>query len=226
MHTTLYYVNKTSGTSADILLAVGFASLLREILKLLGKEHKGIIIRDAGPYYEITLPLAIDTDNLSYLSGLPMLLPLTSEKQRDKQAKKGGKTLDGFDYDGEMERSRSYREQIKNLPPELQTPYARLKRAPELEEIIQQEPDTRQRQNGVVNRFQLVGQRVNPCDGQREIGVVFVSQTQPVGLDAQPEPQRIATEGLLGRDLRRPDRDGNFSSNEDRVSGRQRDGNP
>src|SRR5579884_2222406 len=108
MEAKAFYVDKASGTSADTLLAIGFASLLGDIYVALGHSRDGIIIRDAGPYYEITLPLAIDTDNLPRLSGLPMLLPLASEKQRDKQAKKGGKTLDGFDYDGEMERSRSY----------------------------------------------------------------------------------------------------------------------
>ncbi len=37
-----YYIDKTSDTSADTLLAIGFASLLSQVLRSLGKPSKGL----------------------------------------------------------------------------------------------------------------------------------------------------------------------------------------
>ncbi len=56
MYTNVYYINKSSGTSADTLLAIGFASLLDKTFQGLDRESKGILVRNAGPYYEISLP--------------------------------------------------------------------------------------------------------------------------------------------------------------------------
>src|SRR5947209_7651162 len=144
MEAKIFYVAKTSDTSADTLLAVGFASILGYIHREIHGTEDGIFIIDSGPYYEITLPFPLSTDNLPQLRNMPMLLPLDSEKQREKQIKKGrAGTLDGFNYDAEINRSISYRERLKKLSPYLQTPDARLRREPELEEIIPDEQDTR-----------------------------------------------------------------------------------
>src|SRR5258708_825412 len=118
-------------------LAFGFASLLGYIYREIYGTDDGIFIQDAGPYYEITLPLPIDTCNLPRLRDMPVLLPLDSEKQREKQGKKGkGEKLDGFNYDTEIDKSKSHRERVKNLSPHLQTADARLRREPGLEQII------------------------------------------------------------------------------------------
>ncbi len=144
MEAKVFYIAKSSNTSADTLLAVGFASLLGYIYREIYGTDDGIFIQDAGPYYEITLPLPIDTCNLPRLRDMPVLLPLDSEKQREKQGKKGkGEKLDGFNYDTEIDKSKSHRERVKNLSPHLQTADARLRREPGLEEIIPDEPDTR-----------------------------------------------------------------------------------
>ncbi len=144
MEAKVFYITKSSNTSADTLLAVGFASLLGYIYREIYGTDDGIFIQDAGPYYEITLPLPIDTCNLPRLRDMPVLLPLDSEKQREKQGKKGkGEKLDGFNYDTEIDKSKSHRERVKNLSPHLQTADARLRREPGLEEIIPDEPDTR-----------------------------------------------------------------------------------
>jgi hypothetical protein len=151
MEAKIFYIAKSSGTSADTLLAVGFASLLGYIHREVHGTEDGIFINDPGSYYEIILPLSLDTANLPKLRDMPVLLPLDSEKQREKQTKKGreGK-LDGFDYDAEKNKSISYRERLKNLPPYLQTADARLRREPELEEIIPDEPNTRLRHYEVI----------------------------------------------------------------------------
>lgn len=153
MEAKCFYVAKSSSTSSDTLLAVGFASLLGYIYREIYGTDDGIFILDAGPYYEITLPLTIDTCNLPRLRDMPVLLPLDSEKQREKQEKKGKeKKLDGFNYDAEIDRSKSYRERLKNLPPHLQTIDARLKREPGLAELIPDEPDTR------LSHYQAISQ--------------------------------------------------------------------
>jgi len=137
-----FFVEKVSDTSADASLAMGLASLLGDIQLKLYETQEGIELRDAGPYFEVALLHSVEASRLPSLSSVSVVLPLASEKQRDK-VKKGGKTLDGFDYDGEISRSKSYREQLSKLPPWLRTPDARLKKAPELMEIISEEPDTR-----------------------------------------------------------------------------------
>ena len=53
--------------------------------------------------------------------------------------------------------------------------------------VGQKEADARELEEVVVDRFELVGQRVDAGDGKREIGVVFVGQAEPVGLDADAE---------------------------------------
>src|SRR5713226_1311294 len=146
-----YYIDKRSETSADTLLAIGFASLLGYIHRKLYGTADDILIQDAGPYYTISLPHSIGTNDLPKSLDLPMLLPLSNSKLREKQEKQG-KTLDGFNYNEQMERSRAYREQVKKLPAEFQTPDARVKRAPELLEIIGEEPDTR------LSHYQTISQ--------------------------------------------------------------------
>ncbi len=65
--------------------------------------------------------------------------------------------------------------------------------------VGQQEPDAGQLEEVVVDGFELVRQRVDAGDGEREVGVVLVGQRQAQGLDAQAEMQRIAVEGRLLR---------------------------
>ncbi len=149
-----FYIDKSSDTSADTLLAIGFASVLGDIHRKLYGTTDGILIQDAGASYVITLPMPIDSNHLPALSDLSMILPLSNSKLREKQEKKG-KKLDGFDYDEQMNISRIYREQVKKLGPVLQTPDARLKRAPELLEIISEEPDTRLGHYQAINQMKI-----------------------------------------------------------------------
>ena len=51
-----FYINRSSATSADTLLAIGWAELLRRALRILGKPHEGILISNTGPSFEVTLP--------------------------------------------------------------------------------------------------------------------------------------------------------------------------
>ena len=51
----------------------------------------------------------------------------------------------------------------------------------------------------IVNRLQLVRERVHPADRQAKIGVEFERDAERVGLQAEPQQCRIAVEGEGGR---------------------------
>jgi hypothetical protein len=155
---TPYCINKTSGTSADTLLAIGFASVLGQLSLAQHNAQDSIILKDSGSSYTVTSPWPIDVEKLSdeRLNHLLIVLPLDSSRQREKQAKKGEQQpILGFDYDKEMENSRAYREQLRKLGPGLQTPEARLKKAPELAELSP--PDTRLGHYQTISSMKIAG---------------------------------------------------------------------
>src|SRR6266699_1511782 len=147
------YVDKMSDTSADALLAIGLASFLGHLHREQHGTQDGIFIKDDGPNYIISLPMPIDVSGLSGLEKLSVVLPLDSSRQREKQVKKGNQPIDGFPYDEQIAISRSYREQVKKLAGELQTPEARLRKAPELKDLA--EPDTRLGHYQTINQMKI-----------------------------------------------------------------------
>src|SRR5713101_7372491 len=100
-----YYIDKTNDTSADTLLAIGFASVLSRVLRSLGKPSKGLTIEDAGPYHELRLPTPVTDGDLQHLKPFSPLRLLVTATQNKKQAEKQGKQLDGFYYEAEQEKS-------------------------------------------------------------------------------------------------------------------------
>jgi hypothetical protein len=158
---TNFYVDKTSGTSADTLLAVGFASYLDELYLAEYQMPGETFLYDEGVCYRITLPRLLDVETVpdDKLQSSLIVLPLDSERQRQKLAKKGNiwQQLDGFNYDKEIERSQVHRGQLKKLGPMLQTPDARLRKDPALQEIIETEPDTRLWHYLAINHMKIAG---------------------------------------------------------------------
>jgi hypothetical protein len=146
-----YYIEKTSDTSADTLLAVGFASLLKEVLRQNGKPAKGIMIQDAGPYYQVQTPIPITDNDFQNLKPFAIIKPLVTDKYIDKQTKQGLR-LDGFEYQQQQEISKSYYEKLRKLPPEYRTPEARANKSayPLFADI--QEPDSQ------LGRYQTIQQ--------------------------------------------------------------------
>lgn len=74
MYQKVYFVEKRTGTFADVLATYGLAAILDEVLaQALGREtHRRVWIRDAGPYYVITLeqPLRAEwVENSNYFAG-------------------------------------------------------------------------------------------------------------------------------------------------------------
>src|SRR5258708_36187830 len=98
-----FYINKTTDTSADTLLALGFADFVQWVLATLGKPSDGIIMRNSGESQEISLPCTVAEEDLTQenLPSFSFLRPLISSKQDEKQGKKGRVLLDGVDYDRE-----------------------------------------------------------------------------------------------------------------------------
>jgi hypothetical protein len=94
MDTPCYYVAKTSDTSADTLLAVGFTMLLSHVLQRLGKASKGTCIQDMGDYYAVTPSSPISEHDLQHLKPFDLIRPLITEKEAKKI-----EGLDGFDYE-------------------------------------------------------------------------------------------------------------------------------
>ncbi len=151
MNTQCYYIEKTSDTSADTLLAVGFASLLKEVLRQIGISAKGIIIQDAGSYYTVQVSTPITNNDLKRLEPFAIIKPLVTDKYIDKQEKKGIK-LDGFDYQRQQDISKSYYEKLRKVPPECRTPEARLNKSayPLLADIEEPHPQ--------LGRYQAISQ--------------------------------------------------------------------
>src|SRR2546430_6200356 len=154
MNTNDYYVDKTSDTSADTLLAIGYAALLSEVLRKSKKPSKGIVIQDIGPHYAIQLPTPVTESDLQYLEPFSIIQPLVTDKQTDKQSQQG-KKIDGFDYQGQQEISSAYYEKLRKLPPECRTPQARLNKSqyPLLAEI--QEPDSQLGHYRTINQMKI-----------------------------------------------------------------------
>ncbi len=148
---TQYYIEKTNGTSADALLAIGFASLLKEVLRQNGKPAKGIMIKDVGSYFQVQVPAPITDYDLQNLKPFAIIKGLVTDKYIDKQAKQGH-TLDGFDYQQQQNLSKEFYEKLRKLPPEYRTPEARWNKVayPLFADI--KEPDSQ------LGRYQAISQ--------------------------------------------------------------------
>jgi hypothetical protein len=112
-----YFIEKTSDTSADTLLAVGFAELLRRVLHEQKRPSAGIVIHDAGPYYQIDIQTELVSADLQQLPPFGILDALKTDKYVDKQATDSYR-LNGFDYQREREKSTAYFEQLKKILPQ------------------------------------------------------------------------------------------------------------
>lgn len=156
----MYYIAKSSDTSADTLLAVGFASYIGEIYREIYGTIDGIFIRDMGSCYVTKLPQPLGDVRKVNLHGITMISQFNTGKQREKLAQKGidSEIFGGFDYDAEMEKSRIHRVRMKELPRHLQTPEAIWKYAPELASFNLPEPaGTRLSHYQTINMMKIAG---------------------------------------------------------------------
>ena len=150
-----FFVNRESSTSADTLLAIGWAELLRKALYALERPHEGIGIKSAGPSFEVTLPEPVDEDELMSECPLHLLDLLMSGKQHERQAKKGRMLKDGFDYDEAREKQRTLIENLKQLPPELRRPEARFQKDPRLAAVLKEGPPAEYAHYQTINMLKV-----------------------------------------------------------------------
>jgi hypothetical protein len=99
-----FFVNKSSNTSADTLLVLGWAEMLRIVCKHLGRPDEEILLHHQNGSYEVTLAHELREEQLISDIQIPFLELLISAKQIERQAKKGRVLQDGFFYDREREK--------------------------------------------------------------------------------------------------------------------------
>jgi hypothetical protein len=134
MYQSIYFVDKTTDTFADVLLAYGAASLLERLLQA-NVGQTTVRIRDAGSVYTITLeePVEEGFEELGWFCDLPFI-HTRSKKPPDRWS---GVVVD---YDAERERRAEYFESRKELPPEARRPGATVDEYPELATVLALEP--------------------------------------------------------------------------------------
>lgn len=132
-----YYIDKLTDTSADTLLAVGFATLLGQVQQECKGSTGNIVIKDAGSCYLVETALELAPGDLQRLPPRALVLPLVTDKYADKYAKQGQK-LDGFPYQREQEISKIFYERLKKVPAQYRRPeaLARMEEYPALANLV------------------------------------------------------------------------------------------
>lgn len=118
-----YYIEKVSETSADTLLAVGFATLLSDVQRACKGSTGDIVLKDAGSCYLVETTIELEPADLQNLPPWALIPPLVTDKYVDKYAKQGQK-LDGFRYQEQQEISKVFYERLKKLPAQYRRPEA------------------------------------------------------------------------------------------------------
>jgi len=134
MYQSTYYVDKTTDTFADVLLAYGVASLLERLTQANGSETT-VRVQDAGSVYAITLedPIEEGFEEIAWFCDLPFIH--TSKKKPPDDWP--GPVVD---YDTERERRNEYFEARKQLSNEAKRPGVTVDEFPELAAVLALEP--------------------------------------------------------------------------------------
>ena len=119
-----FYINRSNNTSADTLLAIGWAALLQSVCKELGRPHEEIMLQFQNGSYEIRLTRELTEEQLVSDKKISFLGPLITAKQDERQAKKGRILEDGFNYEEQREKQKQMVAQRKSLDSHLRSPDA------------------------------------------------------------------------------------------------------
>ncbi len=198
-----YHVDKSSGTSADTVLALGFARMLQTMLNQLGRgtEADAVWVRDEGWRYAIDLPNAITDDALADLNALPFVQHLDTASQTTKLGAHYGA---GFAYDEQRELRNAYREKRKELPASARSPDAVLRNDPALEALRPYEPSTLLPLYLVISQMKIAPSFNEPVIRWRELSPPLLRKHVRLLLDlfsAWPNPlaDTIAAWKLLAK---------------------------
>ncbi len=129
MYQDQYYIDKTTDTFADVLLAFGVTELLFQ----LQQEQHGtteLRIRDDGGHFTIKLAAQLQpgAENVAWFS----MLPFIETKSKKRPAMWTGEVVD---YEAERARNTTYFEQLKQLPPAARRPGASVDEFPMLAQL-------------------------------------------------------------------------------------------
>ncbi len=111
----LYYIDKSSDTSADQLLTVGFAKLLQIVQGKIGKRGS-ITIQDGGSCHIVESSTLVTLDDLQRLPKFSLVRPVDTKPKGAKEGEQEGNDeqtskcalSNGFDYEYQKEISRIY----------------------------------------------------------------------------------------------------------------------
>lgn len=121
MYQRVYYVDKRTGTFADVFLVYGLATLLDSILAHFVEEDRWVRIRDMGPYYAVELSVALRKE---WVEKAPFqaLAPYLKTGREDQRMLAALPPSVIVDYQQEWDRFRKYTEMPpstrETLPPE------------------------------------------------------------------------------------------------------------
>ena len=200
-----YYVDKRSGTSADTLLAAGFASLLAQVFARAGKAQEVMLI-DQGSHYAVRTETALADADIDALGNAAFVRHLDTSTQAQALGRHYGQ---GFQYDEQRQKRDQYREKRKALPPEARRPDALLNGDPFLAEIAELEPDTLLPLYLVINQMKVAPSFNDPVVRWRELTPELAAAHIRLLLElfaARPNPleqtvaawERLAKEHSLG----------------------------
>ncbi len=121
MYQSCYYVEKRTGTFADVFLAYGLATLLDSILAHFVEEGHWVRLRDMGPYYMVELSVPLREE---WVEKAPFqaLAPYLKTGREDPSTLKTIPSSVIVDYGQEWERFQAYTKMPPStrdaLPPE------------------------------------------------------------------------------------------------------------
>lgn len=107
MYQSTYYVDKRTGTFADVFLAYGLATLLDTVLNQFVDDARWVRIRDCGPYYAIELSHPIKEEWVEKATP-QVLAPYLQTGRTDPQLLADFPVSQVVDYEREWERFRRY----------------------------------------------------------------------------------------------------------------------
>ncbi|MFP3869858.1 MAG: hypothetical protein ACLFVT_03115 [Syntrophobacteria bacterium] len=134
MYQSTYYVDKTTDTFADVLLAYGDASLLQRLLQANVGEVT-VRVQDVGSAYLIVLEKSMQQgfEEVDWFCDLPFIHTRSKKPPQDWPAAV-------VDYEAERNRRAEYFEARRQLPPAARRPGATVDGHPELAAVLALEP--------------------------------------------------------------------------------------
>jgi hypothetical protein len=193
-----FYINRSSNTSADTLLTLGWAEILRIVCKHLGRPDEEILLRHQGSSDEVTLSHELREEQLVSDIWIPFLEPLISAKQDEHQTKKERILQDGFPYDKEIEKLAQLIEQRKkSKDPEM----VKLRRGDIRPELERYQAINRMKVPDTFNEIVLRWQSLSPQQQWLAIALLFrlFSQQENDMVSARKDWEKLAKEQGIER---------------------------